>query len=147
MTSFAGLQFFIAGIIQGSYRDTSVSPQDYRKVIKELLENNFSGSTVYCPVQNHPDSVKYSTEKAAQVFHGHIDIVKASDAVVVYLPEASMGSSIEMWEAWKHNIPVVTITPMAANWVVRILSAHVCAGLEEFASFTVSGGFAGLLKK
>ena len=145
MTGSVNIQFFIAGIIQGSKTDTAVFDQDYRNVIKEILAGTFPDCRIICPVENHPASVSYSTEKAASVFHDHVRIAAESDMLVVYLPEASMGSSIEMWEARRHGIPIVSITPMQANWVVRILSNKICPSLACFRSFVNSGECADLI--
>ena len=56
-----------------------------------------------------------------------------------------MGSSIEMWEAYHHRIPVITITPMVTNWVVRILSDKVVKDIPDFARFVESGKLTELL--
>jgi hypothetical protein len=56
------------------------------------------------------------------------------------VPEASMGTAIEMWQAYGAGIPVVSISPMFDNWVIKFLSARAFATLEEFAEFIASGG-------
>lgn len=45
-----------------------------------------------------------------------------------------MGSAVEMWMAHQNNVPIVTISPMKANWVVKLLSKAVYTDLEEFLS-------------
>ncbi|MBN2416445.1 hypothetical protein JXO52_11415 [bacterium] len=142
----ANMQFFIAGIIQGSIQGTSVFDQNYRQVIKSVLAQTFPECTIVCPVENHPSSVDYPTEKAASVFHEHVRIVTESTALIVYLPEASMGSSIEMWEARRAGVPIVSITPMLTNWVVRILSDRICDSLDDFGGFVGSGGLSALIE-
>jgi hypothetical protein len=53
------------------------------------------------------------------------------DVVVAFLPEASMGTAIEIWEAFRHGRRVVTISPLERNWVVRYCSHLV---LEDFSA-------------
>jgi hypothetical protein len=131
--------FFIAGIIQGSSQDDNVHDQNYRKSIRKLLENEFPLSRVYCPVENHPDSVQYNDANARSVFMGHIDQVRNADCVIVYLPQASMGSAIEMWEAHHYGTVVICISPMKTNWVVRLFSDAILNNLDEFGVFVQSG--------
>ena len=52
-------------------------------------------------------------------------LCKQFDLLIAYVPEASMGTAIEMWEAHQHARVVVTITPLSHNWVVQITS-HNC---------------------
>jgi hypothetical protein len=58
---------------------------------------------------------------------------------VAYLPEASMGTAVEMWEAHRAGKLVLAITPLARNWVVRFLSHRVYHDLAEFEEAVRSG--------
>ena len=140
-------RFFLAGIIQGSKRGIETFDQGYRERIRSILKDAFPGCHTVCPVEDHPDSILYTDAKAAKTFFSNVEKAKLCDALIVYLPEASMGSSIEMWEAHKKGIPVFTITPLASNWVVRILSDRVFAGMNEFESFAGSGEMERALRK
>jgi hypothetical protein len=64
------------------------------------------------------------------------------DVLVAYVPEASMGTAIEMWEAHHAGVQVLTISPMAENWVVKLLSSRVFPTLEAFGAFVADGGLA-----
>lgn len=132
-------RFFIAGIIQGSFQDDDITSQSYRTVIRALLNEAFPECDVYCPVEHHPDSIKYSDAEAKSTFMTHIDKVMHADAMVAYVPEASMGSAIEMWEAWHHHTFIVTISPMRTNWVIRLFSHYRVDDLKEFEHFLKSG--------
>ncbi len=131
--------FFIAGIIQGSRQDLDVYDQSYRDRIKHTLCKSFPASQIYCPVERHPDSPKYTNEKAREVFMKHIDRIRDTDVLIVYLPEASLGCAIEMWEAHQKHKVIITVSPMATNWIVRLLSDRVFRDLEAFIRFTESG--------
>lgn len=133
------VKFFLAGIIQGSSQDMSVHQQSYRDVLKPMLQDVFPDAHILCPVSDHPNSVAYSDEKAGKVFHYHLDEVRKSDCLIVYLPEASMGSAIEMWIAYEEKIPIITISPMITNWVIRLLSTKNVANLDEFIKLIKSG--------
>jgi hypothetical protein len=128
-------RIFIAGIIQGSCKGKDVWSQDYRSRLKEVLARAFPGWEIYCPVENHPESEEYTDEEARETFMYHIDLVKRSSLIVAYLPSASMGTAVEMWEAYKKGIPVWTITPMLENWVVRITSTRIFPSLEALEEF------------
>lgn len=132
---------FIGGIIQGSARDTSLYPQNYRDYLKKLLEKYFEGYEIYDPVSNHPECASYSDEEAKKTFLYHIDLVKHSSLLVAFIPEASMGTAIEMWEAYKSNVPVWSITPMKHNWVVRITSSKIFEDIKELEAFLKAGGY------
>ena len=56
----------------------------------------------------------------------------ASDLLIAYVPTASMGTALEMYVAHARGVPVVTISPLAENWVVRALSRRVYEDLGEF---------------
>jgi hypothetical protein len=67
--------------------------------------------------------------------------------VVAYVPQASMGTAIEMWQAYQAGVPLVTISPLAANWVVRHLSDVVLPDLCAFQSWIASGGLDNLTQR
>ena len=131
--------FFIAGIVQGSRQDKGIFNQDYRKRIKKSLSAAFPASRIYCPLEQHPESVKYSDEKARSVFMKHIEMVRQTDCLIVYLPEASLGTAIEIWEAYHHHSLIVTVTSLQHNWVVRLFSHEIFTTLEQFEAYVHSG--------
>ena len=133
------IRCFIAGIIQGSKKNLDIHDQHYRDQIRSILETQDSDIEVYCPVQEHPNSVSYDDSQAREVFFTHLTRVRRSHILVVYLPEASLGSGIEMWEARQQNRLILTISPMTTNWIVRILSDVVFENLESFREFVESG--------
>ena len=132
--------FFLAGIIQGSLPGRDIHDQEYRKTIRRILEKAFPVCRIICPMENHPRSVAYDDLKARRVFLGHLEDVRKSDVLVVFLPEASMGSAVEMWEAHRQGVLTITVSPMVHNWVVRLLSDHAFPDIEGFRIFVESGG-------
>ncbi len=131
--SVKGTTIFLAGIIQGSLSEKAIHSQDYRETITNILARCWREANVFCPVEDHPTSLEYSFDEARRTFHQHLEKVKSSDILIAYLPEASMGTAIEMYLASLHGRYVVAITPMKFNWVVRIFSNAVYASVEDFA--------------
>ncbi|MGN0911628.1 MAG: hypothetical protein ACI4NV_09490 [Thermoguttaceae bacterium] len=127
------MKFFIAGIMQGSILDVALHDQNYRSLIKNALLKAFPSSEVYDPLERNQDSLFYTYEYGKTVFLNHNKMCGTEiDALVAYIPEASMGTAIEIWEAWKNNKFVVVISPMKSNWVVKYLSDVVYNSLEDF---------------
>ena len=66
------------------------------------------------------------------------------DVLIAYVPEASMGTAIEIWEAWKNGALVLAISPMDQNWAIRFLSHAIYPDLESFkrsvANWSVQNG-------
>jgi hypothetical protein len=54
------------------------------------------------------------------------------DVLVAFLPEASMGTAIEIWEAHHGGAVIVTISPMKHNWAVKFLSDVIYPDLVTF---------------
>jgi hypothetical protein len=134
------MRVFIAGIMQGSRTDKGIVAQDYRQEITQILQLYVPGVEVVDPIALHPDSVEYSPERAKQTLLKLAEEAGRVDALVAYVPVASMGTAIEMWHAYQGGIPVYTISPLTSNWVVRSLSARVFPDIAAFQAFVVSGG-------
>ena len=61
--------------------------------------------------------------------------------VLAFLPEASIGTAIEMFEAYEHGRIVVVVSPMHHNWAMKFLSHLLYTDLEEFEQAVSSGEF------
>jgi len=134
------MKIFFAGIIQGSYPGSEYFAQDYRVRVREIISRDNSAFQIYDPVEVHADFVDYDDEAVRLTFFKHLDIIASCDLLLAYLPEASMGTAIEMWHAWHNNVPVISISPMAANWVIRLFSQRNFHGIEEFERFVTADG-------
>ncbi len=132
-------RIFVAGIIQGSLQDHSIHSQSYRERIVGLLRATFPQHEVYCPIENYPNSLAFSEEVGRSTFFGLMARAGEADVLVAYVPEASMGTAIEMWQAQQRGRLVVAISPMEANWAVRFLSAVVLPDIGAFERFVRSG--------
>jgi molybdopterin converting factor small subunit len=132
---------FIGGIMQGSRRENTIDAQDYRWLIGQCLRTHLPNVEVIDPLELHPNSVAYDTDEARRTLIALTQIAGQSDAAVVFVPEASMGTALEMWEAYRGGKPIFAISPLIYNWVVRCLATRVFANIEEFCAFVASGDF------
>lgn len=139
------MRVFICGIIQGSIPHLAVHEQSYRRRIQAMVRAHLPGAETYCPASLHPDSLHYDDRKAFEVFEESIEAARESDLLIAYLPEASMGSAIEMWEARKAGVRIVTVSSLEHNWVVKYASDLVVGSLEELERALEDGTVAGLL--
>lgn len=126
---------FLAGIIQGSIKEEKIHSQDWREPIRKILDKYLPEADIYCHYSAHPNSITYDGDKIRETFDDGVEKCADSDLVIAHLPSASMGTAIEIYEAYRRGATVLTITPMAANWVVKLYSHEVFASLEEFENF------------
>jgi hypothetical protein len=135
------VKVFIAGIMQGSRMDRYIDAQDYRRTIAEALADHRTDVEVLDPNKLHPNGVDYDDAMAKATLLEMANLASQADLLVAYLPKASMGTALEMWKAFEANVPVVTISPMAANWVIRHLSSIVLPDLDAFRGWVINGEF------
>ena len=136
------MRFFVAGIMQGSHTEKVVHDQQYRERIKELIQTHFPEADVYDPLADHSGSIGYDEPTGRRVFFHHNAMCREVDVLVAFLPEASMGTAIEMWEAYQHGAAVITISPLEHNWAVKFLSHELYAGVDAFEAALESGRLA-----
>jgi hypothetical protein len=95
------MRVFLAGIMQGSNAHDGVHAQDYRAVLAGALAAHVPGVEVFDPWAVYPDSPSYPDDRVRTVLVANIQEAAACDLVIAYLPQASMGTALEMWEAWR----------------------------------------------
>ncbi len=139
------MKVFLAGIIQGSKVAAEIHHQDWREPIRRLLEGYASQAEVYCHYSNHPNSITYDLPRIIETFDDGVARAIDCDLLIAYLPSASMGTAIEMYEAHRAGAAVVTVTPMAANWVVRAYSDRILPDLAGLGKMLASGELEKLL--
>ena len=127
------MRFFLAGIMQGSHRGAALHHQGYRARLRALLATHFPGADIHDPLADHANSLAYDDDEARAVFLGHNRMCRDVDVLVAFVPEASMGTAIEMWEAYCHGKVVLAISPLRHNWVIRFCSHEVFPDLESMA--------------
>ncbi len=136
------MRFFIAGIMQGSHTAKAVHDQVYREQVGELIARYFPAADVYDPRAKHRNSIEYADLTGREVFFRHNAMCREVDVLVAVLPSASMGTAIEMWEAYRSGAAVIAVSPMQHNWVVKYLSHAVYPTLDTFAAALAEGAVA-----
>ncbi len=129
------MKIFFGGIIQGSSQGRDIFSQDYRDKIKKVLREKYPDIVIFDPFESHNDSIDYNDDQAKKTFFKHLEIIKLSDLMLAYLPKASMGTAIEIWQAYHDRIPVLTISPMTTNWIIRLFSGKNFETVEAFEKF------------
>jgi hypothetical protein len=135
------MKVFIAGIMQGSRLDKDVEDQGYRERITSAIRARVPDADILDPWALHPDSPSYDFEHGKQIYLSLNDAAAQAQVLVAYVPQASMGTAIEMWQAFQAGARIYTISPLTENWVVKFLSDRVFATLDEFIQFVERDGF------
>jgi nucleoside 2-deoxyribosyltransferase len=124
------MRVFIGGIMQGSHHPNVMSDQGYRQEIAAALTERWPEIEVVDPLALHPDGLVYDTEAARQTLLAMAALAAQCDLVIAYVPTASMGTALEMNAAYHAGIPVVAVSPMQHNWVVRAFASRIYPDLE-----------------
>ncbi len=142
------MKVYIGGTMRGSANDGLFVNQNYRDEIARILELHNKDILVFDPLEDcdvkASNEIDFETGK--RVFFNEIDEVCDCHLLVVYLPEASMGSAIEMWMADERHIPIISITTMKENWTVKFLSDKIFSSMKEFEQAVEKGIIEELLK-
>ena len=141
------MRIFLAGIMQGSLAKAAVHDQDYRRHIRQLLATHFPDAEIYDPFAGHSNSIEYDEETGREVFLRHNAMCRDVDVLLAFVPEASMGTAIEMWEAYQHGAAVITISPLRHNWAVKFLSHVLYDDVPQFESALTRGEVAQVIEK
>lgn len=133
------VRIFLAGIMQGSHLGAVMHHQGYRGRLKELLAAAWPDALVYDPLADHEQSLDYHEDQGRQVFLHHNRMCGETDLLIAFVPEATMGTAIEMWEAYRHGKQVVAISPLHHNWTVKYCSHLLYPDVESFEADLASG--------
>ncbi len=126
------MRIFIGGVMQASNHGKGIVDQTYRNVLADALTARWPDLEVIDPLRLHPNSVEYGDPQAKETLLELLALAGDSDLVLAYLPVASMGTALEMYSAYQQGVPVVAISPLAENWVVRAFSRRVYPDVESF---------------
>jgi len=99
------------------------------------LKKYLPDTEIIDPVEIHPESAYYDSEEARKVFFQSVKNCLGCNLMIAYLPEASMGTAVEMWESFRNNIPVWTISPLEENWAIRILSTKNFLSFDDLETY------------
>lgn len=141
------LRFFISGVMLGSKpklenAERDLAPQDYRAKIASVIRSTVPNAEIVEPLDVVMDrakaagltmeSLNQDTAMVRSCFEEVVGLAGECDVIVSNLPQASMGSAVELWEAKKAGRRVFTISPLADNWLLRSVTDHNFADLQDF---------------
>jgi hypothetical protein len=133
------MQIFIAGVMQGVRRDHLIDDQSYRVRITRAITEYIPTARVYDPWALSPGSVDFDAETAFNTFHRHLGQAGKMDALIAYLPTASMGTAMEMWQAYQSGVPIIAVSPMHYHWAIRFTASKILPDLDALLDFIASG--------
>ncbi|MFA6030417.1 MAG: hypothetical protein WC969_11225 [Elusimicrobiota bacterium] len=141
------MKVFLAGIIQGSIVEAKIHSQDWRVPIKAALARHAPEAEVYCHYTEHPNSISYDLAGIKTTLEDGIRKAAESDLVVAFVPSASMGTALELYEAARGGAAIVTISPLSANWVLRAYSDALLPDVAAFEAYLAEGKLRALLAR
>lgn len=121
---------FLAGVMQGARLDRDIHAQDYRVRITEALCNCMEDVTIVDPWAQNPNSVEYDEERARETFLTMTALAGEADLLIAYLPTVSMGTAMEMWQAYQAGAYIIAITPYVHHWAIRFTANEILPDLE-----------------
>lgn len=139
------MKIFIAGIMQGSNKGHGILKQDYRQLIRDAVKTQHPDAEIVDPFSLFPDSVTYDKERARQTLFTLADEAGSSDILIAYLPEASMGTALEMIRAYDNGKAIISISPMEKNWVIQAVSTKIFPSLDDFCAWVRQTHLSGLI--
>lgn len=135
------LRVFFSGIMQATRSDNQIEDQDYRVRLRNAFQTCLPDVYITDPWAENPDSVNYAEEQARHTFLSMVRSAKDVDLLVAYIPFASMGSAMEMWQAFENNVYVITISPLIHHWAIRFASHEIFPDLDAFLQLLENGRF------
>jgi hypothetical protein len=129
------MRVFLAGVMQASLPGKGIVDQSYRNAIGEALLAKWPELDVVDPLVLHPNSVEYDDEAARETLFALVTLASSCDLVIAYVPQASMGTALEMNAAYEKGVPVIAVSPLRENWVIRAVSTRIFPDLAAFMAY------------
>ena len=126
------MRVFLAGVMQASLAGKGIVDQSYRNALGDALLAKWPQLDVVDPLVLHPNSVEYDDEAARETLFALVTLASSCDLVIAYVPQASMGTALEMNAAYEKGVPVIAISSLRENWVIRAVSTRVFPDLDAF---------------
>ena len=135
------MHVFIAGVMQGERRDDQVDNQGYRLQITQALQAAMPQVTITDPFALNPNSVNYDEEQARYTFLTLTKKAGEADLLIAYLPKVSMGTAMEMWEAYQAGVYIVAVTPFIHHWAVKFTANEILPDMGSLLEWIGNGRF------
>lgn len=118
--------------MKGGIINEGLFDQSYRSKLHILIKNIYPNAEIIGYDELYPEGVDGFEEKD---FFELIEQASGSDVIIAFLPTASMGTAIEIWEAYKKGKIVLTVSPLKRTWTVKFLSSYVFDDIQSLESF------------
>ena len=141
------MHIFIAGVMQGARLDDQIHEQDYRLSIARSLKDHIPEAQITDPWALNPNSVDYDEDRARETFLTMTAMAGEADLLIAYLPSVSMGTAMEMWEAYQSKTYIIAVTPHIHHWAIRFTADEIVPDLPTLLTLIESGHIAGILKR
>ncbi|MCB8982846.1 MAG: hypothetical protein H6659_03400 [Ardenticatenaceae bacterium] len=141
------MRIFIAGIMQGTRLDDQIDSQSYREQIAAALQTHVPDVSILDPWALNPNSVTYDEERARHTFLTMTREAAKADMLIAYLPQPSMGTAMEMWEAFNAGLYIIAVTPLVHHWAVRFTASEILPDLETLLADIENGRIAHILRQ
>ncbi len=135
------LRVFIAGVMQANRHDPSMESQDYRLLLSEALRRHIPNVQLIDPWAENPNSLEYTEEQARHTFVTMTNMASEADLLIAYLPLPSMGTAMEMWQAYQANTYIIAVTPFVHHWAIRFTANEILPDLESLIGWLENGRF------
>ena len=135
------MHVFIAGVMQAERRDDQIESQDYRARITKALKSAIPGVKITDPFALNPNSVHYDEELARTTFLTMTKKAGEADLLIAYLPQVSMGTAMEMWEAYQAGAYIIAVTPHIHHWAIRFTANEILPDLDSLEKLIGNGRF------
>jgi len=141
----AAMKIYISGVMQGSIKGHGIQGQGYRQVISDAIKIPHPDAEIYDPFSLFPDSVAYGDKRSKEALFTMADAAGSADVVIAYLPEASMGTGLEMIRAYDNGKTIISITTLEKNWFIRAVSEKIFLSLDDFCAWVNQTNLADLI--
>lgn len=129
------MKIYLSGVMQGSIKGQGIQGQGYRQIITDAIKVRHPDDEIYDPFSVFPDSVTFDDQRAKQTLFVLADEAASADIVIAYLPEASMGTALEMTRAYDNGKTIISISTLEKNWFIRAVSAKIFLSLDDFCAW------------
>ncbi|CAE8726062.1 unnamed protein product, partial [Polarella glacialis] len=103
-------RYFISGVMIGSKHKLVEVEKDLHNQVKAFAESK--GISL--------DDLNLKDSLVAAALDEIVAIIPSCHVIISNLPEASMGSAVELWEAKRSGLLIFTVSPMTSNWTIRV---------------------------
>lgn len=141
------MKVFIGGIMQGQRDDDQIDSQAYRVQITETFQKYAPEISMIDPWALNPDSVNYDADTARHTFITMTRKVKEADLMIAYIPKMSMGTAMEMWEAYNAGIYIVAVSPYVHHWAIRFTANEILPDLNTLLADIENGRLPQLIRQ